>query len=82
MNNKNTKPGNGEERRVRNRRVKDVGPPPGWKERRLSAEKRQPEVEEASLDEWEALMGKSHAQVSSEPQEEPALTDWEGLKHL
>lgn len=82
MSNKNTKPGNEEDRRVRNRRVKDVGPPPGWKERRLSAEKRQPEVGEASLDEWEALMGKSHTQSTSEPQEEPALTDWEGLKHL
>jgi hypothetical protein len=81
-NTKNTKPGNGEDRRVVNRRVKDAGPPSGWKERRLSIEKRQPEVEEASLDEWEALMGKSHAQASLEPQEEPALTDWEGLKHL
>ena len=42
----------------------------------------QPEVEEASLDEWEALMGKSLAQTPSEPQEEQVLTDWEGLKHL
>lgn len=82
MNNKSTKPGNGEDRRVRSRRVKDVGPPPGWKERRLSAEKRTPEVEEATLDEWEALMSKSLAQASSEPEEEQALTDWEGLKHL
>jgi hypothetical protein len=39
-------------------------------------------VEEASLDEWEALMGKSRAQVATETQDEPALTDWEGLKHL
>lgn len=82
MSNKNTKPGNGEERRVRNRRVKELGPPPGWKERRLSPEKRKPEVAEGSLDEWEELMGKSHAQVSSETKDEPALTDWEGLKHL
>lgn len=82
MNNKNTKPGNGEDRRVVNRRVKEVGPPPGWKERRLSAEKRKPEVTEGSLDEWEALMGKSRAQVSPETQDEQALTDWEGLKHL
>ncbi|MBZ0095225.1 MAG: hypothetical protein K8H75_07655 [Sulfuricella sp.] len=82
MNNKNTKPGNGEDRRVGNRRVKEVGPPPGWKERRLSAEKRQPEVAEGSLEEWEALMGKSHAQAAPETQDEQALTDWEGLKHL
>jgi hypothetical protein len=82
MNDKSAKPGNKEDRRVRGRRVKDLGPPPGWKDRRLSAEKRQPEVEEASLDEWEALMGKSHAQATSEPQEEQVLTDWEGLKHL
>ena len=76
------KKGNGEDRRVRNRRVKDSGPPPGWKERRLTAEKRQPEVAEGSLEEWEALMGKSHAQVATETPDEPALTDWEGLKHL
>jgi len=82
MSDKNSKPGNGEDRRVKNRRVKDVGPPPGWKERRHSAEKRQPEVEEVSLEEWEALMGKSHAQTTPEPKEEHALTDWEGLKHL
>lgn len=82
MSNKNTKPGNGEDRRVRSRRVKESGPPSGWKERRLSTEKRTPEVEEASLDEWEALMGKSLAQAASEPQEEQVLTDWEGLKHL
>ena len=82
MSNKNTKPGNGEERRAKSRRVKDAGPPPGWKERRLSTEKRQPEVAEGSLEEWEALMGKSHAQVATETQDEPALTDWEGLKHL
>lgn len=82
MNNKSTKPGNAEDRRLRSRRVKDEGPPSGWKERRLSTEKRTPEVEEASLGEWEALMSKSLAQVSSEPQEEQTLTDWEGLKHL
>ncbi|GEM_PF-4054390 len=82
MNSKSTKPGNAEDRRVRSRRVKDEGPPSGWKERRLSTEKRAPEVEEVSLDEWEALMGKSLAQAASEPQEEQVLTDWEGLKHL
>ena len=82
MNHKNTKPGTGEERRAKNRRGKDVGPPAGWKERRLTAEKRQPEVAEGSLEEWEALMGKSHTQVTTETKDEPVLTDWEGLKHL
>lgn len=82
MSNKNTKPGNGEDRRAKSRRKKESGPPPGWKERRLTAEKRQPEVVEGSLEEWEALMGKSHAQVATETQDEPVLTDWEGLRHL
>ncbi|GAO36098.1 hypothetical protein SCT_1497 [Sulfuricella sp. T08] len=82
MSNKNTKPGNGEDRRAKSRRNKESGPPPGWKERRLSTEKRQPEVAEGSLEEWEALMGKSHTQVVTETQDESVLTDWEGLKHL
>ena len=82
MINKNTQPGNDEDRRAKSRRTKESDPPPGWKERRLSAEKRQPEVAEGSLEEWEALMGKSHAQLATETQDESVLTDWEGLKHL
>lgn len=82
MNNKSTKPGVWVERRVGDRRVKDSGPPPGWKERRLSPEKRKPEVSEGSFDEWEELMGKHRAQAAAETRVEPELTDWEGLKHL
>ena len=82
MINKNTQPGNDEDRRAKSRRTKESDPPPGWKARRLSAEKRQPEVAEGSLEEWEALMGKSHAQLATETQDESVLTDWEGLKHL
>jgi hypothetical protein len=81
MSDKNNKSGN-EDRRVKNRRVKESGPPPGWKERRRSTEKRQPEVVEGSMEEWEALMGKNTAPASPETKDEPALTDWEGLKHL
>jgi hypothetical protein len=80
--NRNSRRGKVQDQRVKSRRVKELGPPPGWRDRRLSAEKRKPEVEEVSLDEWEALMGISHVQTSSKHPGEPTLTDWEGLKHL
>lgn len=82
MSNKSDLPGGKKDQRVKNRRNKEAGPPSGWKERRLAIEKRQPEVEEGCLDEWEALMGKSHTQIATETQEEPSVTDWDGLKHL
>lgn len=82
MNNENAKSGKVQEQRVRNRRVKESGPPSGQKERRISVEKRKPEVAEGSLEEWEALMGISHTQATSKTQDEPALTDWEGLRRL
>lgn len=82
MSNKNIKQGSNEDKRVKSRRNKELGPPSGWKERRHSIEKRKPEVEEGCLDEWEALMGKSHIQVSQETQDDSASTDWDGLKQL
>lgn len=47
------KPRNGD------RRTTETGPPEKWKERRVSVEKRMPEVKETSFDEWEAAMKNS-----------------------
>lgn len=44
------KPRSGDRRKV------DIGPPVNWKERRISVEKRMPEVKEISLDEWKQAM--------------------------
>lgn len=38
------------------RRQTEGGPPKNWKERRLSVEKRMPEVKEISFEEWKQAM--------------------------
>ena len=49
----------GNRRALADRRVTESGPPLGEGERRIFAEKRQPEVVESSFEEWEALMMKN-----------------------
>jgi len=41
------------------RRQTESGPPKNWKERRVSVEKRMPEVKEISLEEWKQAMKQS-----------------------
>ena len=48
------------ERRAQgDRREKDIGPPPGWKERRRTTERRLPKMEEreVSESEWQLYFG-------------------------
>ena len=40
-------------RTYEDRRQQDLGPPPGWKDRRHSVERRQIQVSEVSYQEWE-----------------------------
>lgn len=82
MQNQNITSGNTENRRVKDRRVSEFGPSFGRSERRISADKRQPEVAESSFEEWEALMGQNYSSNSSSSQKEELLTDWDGFKHL
>ncbi len=51
---KKTKPVAADRRQQDDRRLKDSGPPRGWRERRRSVERRLPEVEEGGfrLHEW------------------------------
>ena len=44
------KPRSGDRRKV------EIGPPKNWKERRVSVEKRMPEVKAISLEEWQHAM--------------------------
>lgn len=41
------------------RRQTEIGPPKSWKERRVSVEKRMPEVKEISIEEWKQAMKQS-----------------------
>lgn len=48
------------------RRQTEVGPPKNWKERRVSVEKRMPEVREISLEEWKQAMKQPHTSADNE----------------
>lgn len=45
--------------RGQDRRRADKGAPSGWKDRRRNPDRRMPEVEEVSLDEFEALLAQT-----------------------
>ena len=47
------------------RREVESDPPPGWRDRRKSVERRLPEVEEVSLAEWQARALASQRQTES-----------------
>ncbi|MGA9395581.1 MAG: hypothetical protein WBV56_09590 [Azonexus sp.] len=40
------------------RRIDDIGPPSGWRDRRKNVERRRPDVREISFSEWIACMHK------------------------
>lgn len=50
------------------RRKTELGPPKNWKERRVSVEKRMPEVREISFEEWKQAM-KQFGHTSAENQD-------------
>ncbi|MEN6584761.1 MAG: hypothetical protein ABFE02_01745 [Sulfuricella sp.] len=66
------------------RRKRDGGPPAGWKERRRNPERRMPEVEEISIEEFHRLMRASGAATPShaESTEEEAVFDWDEVRKL
>ena len=74
----------------RDRRKRDIGPPSGWKERRRSAERRMPEVEELSVAEFMRLMKESNApgsaainaSLSGQQGTEQDSFDWESVRKL
>ncbi len=57
------------------RRVDDVGPATGWRERRRNPERRMPEVAEGSLEEFESLVAGLEAGHS-------AVHGWDKLKKI
>lgn len=64
----------------RDRRNKDLGPPEGWKERRRQPERRLPEVEEISIEEFKRLMNQNTQQTEVPPEEENF--DWHEVRKL
>lgn len=82
MHNQEITSGNTDDRRNKDRRVVESGPLLGGKERRISAEKRQPDVAESSFEEWEALMAQNFSSKPSSSQKEDFLADWDSFKHL
>ncbi|BCB28531.1 hypothetical protein SKTS_34170 [Sulfurimicrobium lacus] len=66
------------------RRKRDAGPPAGWKERRRNPERRMPEVEEISIEEFQRLMQASGAATPShaESTEEEVVFDWDEVRKL
>jgi hypothetical protein len=68
----------------RDRRKQDAGPPAGWKERRNSPERRLPEVEEISVEEFKRLLAgnqPTNPTASDTPDEETEF-GWEKLRKL
>ena len=70
---------NSEDKRrpLEDRRIEDVGPPDGWRDRRRHVERRMPKAEEVAVsdDEWEAYFGKHAAEGEGET---PATDDEAG----
>lgn len=65
------------------RRKRDVGPPAGWKERRRTPERRMPEVEEISIEEFNRLMRINNPATPDQPgSEEDKSFDWDKVRKL
>ena len=82
MHHQNITTGNTENRRVQDRRVAGSALPAGQKERRISVEKRQPDVAESSFEDWEALMGQNYSANFPSSHNETFLSDRDDFKHL
>jgi len=67
----------------KDRRKKDIGPPAGWKERRRNPERRMPEVEEISVEEFKRIMLLNGASTPDLPaSEEEKHFDWDEVRKL
>lgn len=65
------------------RRKRDVGPPQARNERRRNPERRLPEVEEASLAEFELLMAANKTTAPNQnAEEEKDAFVWDGIRKL
>ena len=66
----------------KDRRKRDVGPPAGWKERRRNPERRMPEVEEISVEEFMRLMKENSGPAAdANPSEAPSF-EWDTIRKL
>ncbi|MDP2784890.1 MAG: hypothetical protein Q8O38_09920 [Sulfurimicrobium sp.] len=75
--------GNHKNRTGLDRRKRDIGPPAGWKERRRNPERRLPEVEEISIEEFKRLMSANSPSTPDQPaSEEEKLFDWDEVRKL
>lgn len=73
--------GNYKPRTGQDRRKKDIGPPAGWKERRRNPERRMPEVEEISVEEFKRIMLLNGSSTPDLPAcEEEKHFDWVGIR--
>lgn len=65
------------------RRKRDNGPPAGWKDRRRSPERRLPEVEEISIEEFKRLMEANGPATSEQPtSEDEKSSAWDEIRKL
>lgn len=65
------------------RRKRDIGPPAGWKERRRNPERRMPEVEEVSMDEFMRLVQANNPSTPNQPESTEAKSfDWDRIRKL
>jgi hypothetical protein len=65
------------------RRKRDSGPPAGWKERRRNPERRLPEVEEISIEEFNRLMQASGTSMPTQAESaEEKPFDWDEVRKL
>lgn len=55
-----------EKRAESDRRVAELGPPDGWRERRKTVERRRPEVQEIAFSEWLSYRASQVLEESSE----------------
>lgn len=67
----------------KDRRSRDIGAPAGWKERRRSTERRLPEVEEISMEEFNRLMQENSLSPPKQPgSEDDNSFDWNDIRKL
>jgi hypothetical protein len=75
--------GNHKNRTGLDRRKRDSGPPAGWKERRRNPERRLPEVEEISIEEFNRLMQANGPSTPEQPASgEEKSFDWDEVRKL
>lgn len=66
----------------KDRRKRDVGPPVGWKERRRNPERRMPEVEEISVEEFMRLMKGNSGSATDTNTSDAQSFEWDTIRKL